>query len=91
MSVDKNFFLKDMNFNIIIVSSIACATDISVLYYSAKPSAGQRDICYHCGSNNVIDIPPKLLEEFRSVHPVCDSCRSQGIDFHKRLPCKREI
>ena len=76
--------------DIVVVPIITCSTDVSVLYYSAKVSSGSRDLCYRCGSDNITEIPVKLLEEFRSVHPIYIACKGQGAEFRKRLPCKRK-
>lgn len=75
----------------VVVSQVPCSADISVLYYSVKQTVGQRNVCYHCGSKDDTEIPPALLESYKSVHPVCAVCLSQGIEYRKRAPCKRKL
>ena len=56
---------------------IRCADFIEVPYYVAA-NIGRVDLCCVCGGEGGVK-PEDLVQKYKTVLPICDGCKSQGI------------
>lgn len=57
-------------------SNLSCATMIEIPFYGS--SLGRKDTCSHCGSEGGT-VCPELKARFKTVLPLCEDCRKQGL------------
>ncbi|KAI8517529.1 hypothetical protein Bbelb_035460 [Branchiostoma belcheri] len=64
--------LRDICF---VSRALSCSAPVEVYYYSARVKSRALTIlplvCWQCGETDTLPIPPEKLQEFQSIHPVC--------------------
>ena len=60
-----------------------CNGPVEFSYYSASDQVGRKDICAYCATP-VADRDRELLQKFKIVLPLCDTCKSRGKTALKR-------
>ncbi|KAI8516352.1 hypothetical protein Bbelb_049330 [Branchiostoma belcheri] len=65
--------------------ALSCDRPVEQYYYSTrlKAPAALRAIlplvCWQCGAEETLPIPVEKMQQFQSVHPVCQVCKSAGV------------
>ncbi|XP_078597452.1 uncharacterized protein LOC144873716 [Branchiostoma floridae x Branchiostoma japonicum] len=80
--------------------ALSCAVPVEPYYYSArlKAPAALRSIlplvCWQCGEEETLPIPLEKAKQFQTIHPVCQVCKSAGVEERtrgkKKLKRRRE-
>lgn len=61
--------------NVMCRSNITCAFPIELQYYSS--GIGRNDICCLCANDNAT-LDMELKKKFKTVLPLCNSCKTEG-------------
>ncbi|XP_013398525.1 uncharacterized protein LOC106165000 [Lingula anatina] len=82
--------LRDICF---VSRALSCATAVEVYYFSARMKSRVLTVlplvCWKCGETDTLPIPREKLEQFQSIHPVCQVCKAAGVEERTRV--KRKI
>ena len=76
-----NLFLQ-----ICIVLPVNCSNEVTAHYYSSRMKFVQ--LCYVCGSSEIIPISEELKTNYQSAHPVCGVCKRKGYEERTRNKTK---
>ncbi|KAI8490498.1 hypothetical protein Bbelb_317660 [Branchiostoma belcheri] len=82
--------LRDICF---VSRTLSCSAPVEVHYYSARVKSRAQFlslVCWQCGETDKLPIPPEKLQEFQSIHPVCQGMKTAKEEAVKEEAAKEE-
>ncbi|KAI8487989.1 hypothetical protein Bbelb_344370 [Branchiostoma belcheri] len=73
--------------------ALSCSAPVEVHYYSARVKSRAQFlslVCWQCGETDTLPIPPEKLQEFQSIHPVCQGMKTAKEEAVKEEAAKEE-
>lgn len=62
--------------------NVTCSAPVVSPYFVARSTF--KSVCFHCEDEDIFPISDKLKKNFQSVHPVCNSCKRNGVNERTR-------